>query len=208
MNMDLCVISDIHGCPAYIPQLADIDYDLLVICGDITDFGHYTEARSILQHIPHPFLAIHGNCDHEDVLPALNEMHCNLHENIVVIREMTLAGFGGSTLFMRRTPSEYTEEKIYRGLSSIPQHAILVTHAPPVNTLVDKAFTTRHVGSTAVRKIIEEKEPPYALCGHIHESKNSDRIGNTIIINPGAFSRGYYAVLSTDTGEYSLERLS
>jgi hypothetical protein len=187
--------------------LKDVEYDLLIICGDITDFGHYAEARSLLRLIPGPFLAIHGNCDHEDVLTALDEAHCNLHRKVVTVQGELLAGFGGSHQFMGRTPSEYTEEYIYRGLSSIPQDVILVTHAPPENTLVDKAFKIRHVGSTAVRRIIEEKKPKIALCGHIHESKNTDHIGKTLIINPGKFSKGCYAILSTGTGECSLEQL-
>jgi len=201
------VISDIHGHPTYMDRLQKVEYDLLIICGDITDFGHYHEALSLLELIPGPFFGIHGNCDHEDVITALEDIHCNLHGTVVAVEEETLAGFGGSTCFGGRTPCEYGEDKIYKGLSSIPEWAILVTHVPPKDTKVDRAFNVRHVGSTAVRKIIEEKNPKYALCGHIHESRNSDWIGETLIINPGAFSRGYYAFLSTDTGKYSLERL-
>lgn len=204
--MDLCVISDIHGRSDHISRLKDVEYDLLIICGDITDFGHYTQARAIMSLIPGPFLAIHGNCDHEDVLTALDEAHSNLHHRIITMQDEWFAGFGGSHHFLGRTPSEYSEEVIYQGLSSIPPDTILVTHAPPENTRVDRAFKVRHVGSRAVRMIIEEKKPKMVLCGHVHESKNTDHIGHTLIINPGTFSSGCYATVSTRTGECSLEQ--
>lgn len=67
---------------------------------------------------------------------------------------------------------------------------ILVTHAPPYNTNLDMISPTKHVGSRAVRKIIERYQPIVSLHGHIHESplisgSIRDRIGNTICVNPG-----------------------
>jgi len=41
-----------------------------------------------------------------------------------------------------------------------------------------------HVGSESVRKIIEEYQPILCACGHIHESRCIDKIGETIIVNP------------------------
>jgi len=47
------------------------------------------------------------------------------------------------------------------------------------------------VGSTAVRELIEEYQPPLSLHGHIHESRGKTRIGETIAINPGSvYSEG------------------
>lgn len=204
--MILCCIADLHGRTDYISRLKDIDYDLLVICGDITDFGGYKEALTILNQIPEPYIAIHGNCDHQDVLTALDHKECNLHQKVVTVEDETFVGFGGSNLFLGKTPSEYTEEEMYRKLSTIPKNCILVTHAPPKNTRADKAFKIKHVGSTAVTKIIEEKTPKIVLCGHIHESRNTDHIGQTLIVNPGKFSRGYYALICTEKGKCSLKR--
>jgi len=42
------------------------------------------------------------------------------------------------------------------------------------------------VGSTAVRQLIEEFQPLLALHGHIHESRGINRIGRTVVINPGS----------------------
>ena len=43
-----------------------------------------------------------------------------------------------------------------------------------------------HVGSKAVREVIEEYQPMIGLHGHIHESYAKDKIGNTPVVNPGS----------------------
>ncbi len=43
-----------------------------------------------------------------------------------------------------------------------------------------------HVGSTAVRTIIERYQPLVAVHGHIHESSGKDKIGKTECFNPGS----------------------
>jgi len=42
------------------------------------------------------------------------------------------------------------------------------------------------VGSTGVRRAIEEFQPMAALHGHIHESAGVNRIGRTLCVNPGS----------------------
>ena len=42
------------------------------------------------------------------------------------------------------------------------------------------------VGSTAVRKMIEEVQPLLTLHGHIHEAAGYRRIGQTLAINAGS----------------------
>jgi Icc-related predicted phosphoesterase len=206
--MRLCVIADLHGTPDYVHRLKDIDYDLLVICGDITNFGHCKDGLTILNLVSGPYLAVHGNCDYSDVISALDEKGCNLHQKTVTVQNVVFAGFGGSNLFGRRTPCEYSEHDIYNGLSSIPEGCILVTHVPPKNTKTDIAFKVTHVGSTAVRQVIEEKVPHIVLCGHIHESRNIDYVGETLVVNPGEFSKGYYAFVSVEERKCWLEQFT
>jgi Icc-related predicted phosphoesterase len=74
--------------------------------------------------------------------------------------------------------------------------AVLLCHTPPYDTnldraaldgrMVDHAPVDVHVGSIAVRRMIENKQPLLALHGHIHESARitgswRDRIGGTIL---------------------------
>ena len=143
--MLICCIADLHGQTGYIPRLSTIDYDLLVVCGDITNFGHYKEARDIVSLFPEPLLAVHGNCDYEDVLTAFNEKGCSLHGRTVRRGNEVFSGFGGSNPFVGGTPSEYSEDVILEGLSYIEENSILVTHAPPKNTKTDKAFKIKNV---------------------------------------------------------------
>lgn len=70
---------------------------------------------------------------------------------------------------------------------------IMLFHTPPHNTLLDRisrsgtpdeGSSDAHVGSAAVRRFIEERQPLVTLHGHIHESARltgewRDRIGST-----------------------------
>jgi len=68
---------------------------------------------------------------------------------------------------------------------------IYVFHCPPFQTNLDVLPNKQNVGSKAIRKFIEEKQPILTLHGHIHESviasgEFMDKIGNTICVNPGS----------------------
>jgi uncharacterized protein len=69
---------------------------------------------------------------------------------------------------------------------------VMVMHSPPRDTHCDVISTRAHVGSRALRAFVEQHQPPLVLCGHIHESarvtgSHHDRIGRTLIVNPGQF---------------------
>ncbi len=71
-------------------------------------------------------------------------------------------------------------------------------HAPPYDTQLDVApkidwetltvqgQDSAHVGSTAVKEVIEQVQPILSLHGHIHESRAAVRIGRTLAVNPGS----------------------
>ena len=47
------------------------------------------------------------------------------------------------------------------------------------------------VGSSAVRRAIEQYQPLLSLHGHIHESRAGVKLGRTVAINPGSeYSEG------------------
>ncbi|OPY00289.1 MAG: Calcineurin-like phosphoesterase [Syntrophorhabdus sp. PtaB.Bin047] len=73
---------------------------------------------------------------------------------------------------------------------SDPKKTIYVIHDPPWNTNLDVLYGGQHIGSAAVRRFIEQHQPSAVLSGHIHESpkvsgKITDRIGETLCVNPG-----------------------
>lgn len=76
--------------------------------------------------------------------------------------------------------------------------AILVTHAPPYDTVLDRAALDGrmhdhvpldvHVGSIAVKRLIEQRQPLLSLHGHVHESARltgawKTTMGRTVSIN-------------------------
>ena len=62
----------------------------------------------------------------------------------------------------------------------------------------DRLGTGEHVGSTALRALIEREQPDLVLCGHIHESRAIDEIGATTVVNPGPVASGHYALVEVD----------
>lgn len=97
-----------------------------------------------------------------------------------------------STEEIRRTTIGEDLEALTRGHSL--DDAIMLFHSPPYRTLLDRAALDGrmidhvpldvHVGSIAIRRLIESRQPRITLHGHIHESARltgswKDRIGHT-----------------------------
>jgi len=59
----------------------------------------------------------------------------------------------------------------------------VLSHPPPFG-LFD-AVGQMHVGSTAVRKMIEEKKPVMVICGHIHEYEGQEILDETLVVKLG-----------------------
>jgi Icc-related predicted phosphoesterase len=75
-----------------------------------------------------------------------------------------------------------------------PPRTIGVIHCPPFQTRCDVLFNGQPIGSRALRRWIERRQPLLTLHGHIHESPKMsgtffDRIGRTVVVNPGASAR-------------------
>jgi Icc-related predicted phosphoesterase len=86
------------------------------------------------------------------------------------------------------------------------ERCIFNVHCPPYNSKIDVCPKVDEelrvvyemgnpvsvpVGSTAVRKVIEEARPLIGLHGHVHEGRGEARIGRTLCLNPGSvYSEG------------------
>ena len=68
---------------------------------------------------------------------------------------------------------------------------IFISHNIPYNTKLDVVKDKnsyaykKHLGSWIARKFCEKYKPLLCIGGHIHEGKGKDKIGKTIVINPG-----------------------
>jgi uncharacterized protein len=124
-------------------------------------------------------------------------------------QEMLVVGYSNKTPFnspreMEETQLEDYIRELARRLSR-PTTAVFTLHVPPYGSGLDNApaledmkVVTRGgepvmvpVGSTAVRKVIEEFQPLLGLHGHVHESRGVKKIGATVCLNPGSeYSEG------------------
>jgi len=105
------------------------------------------------------------------------------------------------------------EEELARLPAFAPEHTIAVIHCPPYGTSCDVLFNRDYIGSRALRKWIERHQPLLALHGHIHESPHmsgafADRVGRTVVVNPGCdHQRPHWVLIDTerlDSPEHSI----
>ena len=173
-----------------------------------------------------PIYVTLGNDDPEflyNVITESNIMH-KAEGQIIRIGDHEMISYGYANPTPWHTPREKEEEAIYRDLKEMASKiedqskAIYNIHPPPYNTNLDNAplldenlkpvirggeIVFTHVGSVSVRKIIEEFQPLVGLHGHVHESRGFDKIGRTMVFNPGSeYSEGIlhslYIVLEGD----------
>jgi len=207
----LIVGSDFHGNRMMVERFAvraeEEHAEVILLCGDLTNFGSLedaTELLSIFAELKLPVLFVPGNCDPPSLLGVDLEGVRSLHGKIVSCGDMSFLGVGGSPPTPFHTPLEIDEEDIMAELNRAAgkiindRKFILLSHAPPRDTHLDKTRFGLHVGSVSVRKFIEEKRPLIVFCGHIHEAKGKDKIGDTILVNPGPASHGDYVSASLD----------
>lgn len=210
--MRLLITSDIHGHLENIQPFSQIIRkelpSAIVICGDITHFGTLSDAANILREFTGLGLTLFvpGNCDPPELAeqPIL-ENAVNLHAKCIHMLGSFFIGVGGSIPTPFETPFENGEEEVDQILGTAVGQCpkvfprILVSHNPPFGTDADKTLIGSHVGSKSIRSFIDANSPIMVACGHIHESRSSHTLGNTVVINPGPFHKGYYALAEVDT---------
>jgi Icc-related predicted phosphoesterase len=215
--MKIIAFGDIHMAAEKARHIVDIDKaDLVVLNGDLTNCGGRKEVKQVLDTIlrynPH-VMAQFGNMDRGEVNDYLESCDINLHAQARMFQGgVCFVGIGGSNQTPFYTPSEFTEkqlddfgvgafrqarqfidlaEPLYR--QKIP--LIFFSHVPPHNTKIDKIPSGKHVGSLAVRRLIEHYQPDLCVVGHVHEGKGSDYIGNTLVFNPGPLLSGGWVTI-------------
>jgi len=199
-------LSDIHGDITGLSGLAEKvgQVDLVLVSGDLTNFGGRAEAARVIGEIRRYFpdvLAVAGNCDEKVVEDYLRKEGLSLHGQTRFIQGIGFMGIGFSLPCPVYTPGELTEGQLQALLASayqsLPEKTpfLLLAHQPPFGTRLDLVRSGRHVGSQAVRTFIEEKKPVVCLCGHIHEASGKDELGPTLLINPGPLRHGGFVVL-------------
>jgi uncharacterized protein len=116
----------------------------------------------------------------------------NFHGATLEIGAVRVAGLGYSSPTPFDTPGEYTEEEMAAQLGKFAafKPTVMICHAPPLDTRLDRVHDGLHAGSRAVREFIEKVQPAHFFCGHIHEAEGAvTQIGLTRAMNVG--KKGY-----------------
>jgi uncharacterized protein len=185
----LLAFSDIHRDLRQAGRLAERarDVDVVLAAGDLASVHRGLEAViEVLAGIETPTVLVAGNNETDAALRAACEgwraAHV-LHGEGVEIDGVSFFGLGGGVPL---TPWDWsfdlTEEAAAERLAACPRGGVLVVHSPPKGH-VDGS---RRLGSQAVLEAIEDKQPRFAVCGHIHEAAGEqDRIGESRVLNVG-----------------------
>jgi Icc-related predicted phosphoesterase len=205
-NLNIIVIADVHGSrKAYektVQKAKEVQADAVCVCGDLTHFGTVKEAEEYLsilaQSRTHVFF-VPGNLDPPDIVNAKAKGTTCIHATCRNVKDYSFMGLGALHRAFE-VPEDKIMQWLHKGSSECPQkvHTVIVSHVPPRDTKVDVAFIGGHAGSRNFSRFIIDTKPVAVFCGHIHEGRGIDHIGNTVIVNPGPAGRGYFALVKLD----------
>jgi Icc-related predicted phosphoesterase len=127
-----------------------------------------------------------------------------------------------------QTPREWSEEEYYNrikeratGLRDV-RRAVFMIHVPPYDSGLDTApeldknlrpkvtmgdVLRIPVGSTGVRRALQELQPMISIHGHVHEAPGQSKIGRTVCFNAGSeANQGILRGFVLDLGKDKLDR--
>lgn len=207
----IIAVSDIHGAYESVPQILSKEplFDALILAGDLTTNGSPREAEEALKlfyQFGKPIISVAGNMDPVTLEPTFESMSSYVNGRGIIIDEAGFFGVSGSPFTPMNTPYELSEEAIieraeagWKDVESA-RWKIFIPHAPPYKTAIDRLLSGNHVGSKAIRTFIEQHQPDVVVCGHIHEARGVDTIGNSQVVNCGPAGKGYYVMITIEEG--------
>ena len=213
--MKFLVISDLHANNSMLDKLNDEfkTCDAVLFGGDFAECFKPETGKGALEALcakHETIFAVLGNFDNEDFLEEIENQDISVEKSLVFHDGLAFAGSGGGTKFTGKTEFERTEEEILSdfdivktsveqtGDDSLWKSLILISHNPPKDTKCDAVNAELHAGSQMFTDYIKEHQPLAVICGHIHEGIGIDKIGETVVINPGALQEGHYAVMNVE----------
>jgi len=193
--LKLLIFSDIHNDWKALERLLATEADYYIAAGDQVTWARGLErCGEILQKRANRVYVLPGNHESADDVAricARYGLH-DFHGRHFSVAGWQVAGLGYSNPTPFNTPGEYSERDLAERLEGFAalKPLVLVCHVPPHGTRLDQIRPGLHGGSTAVREFIEDYQPAYFFCGHIHEAEGVQiRIGQTLAVNVG--KQGY-----------------
>jgi uncharacterized protein len=191
----LLIFSDIHSNHKALERLMATEADYYFAAGDLVNWSRgLDQCGKILEPRASQVYVLPGNHESEQQIVefcARFGFH-NFHGQSLKIGKYHVAGLGYSSPTPFHTPGEYSEAELARRLAPFEalQPLVLICHAPPHGTALDRVREGLHAGSKSVRDFVDRCQPDYLFCGHIHEAEGASvQIGKTKATNVG--KRGY-----------------
>ena len=197
--MKILAFTDIHGSLTALKRIEikakHQNPDLLVCAGDISIFerGIVGLVRR-LNKLNKKIIMIHGNHEDSPTFAKLAKIFKNIifiHRSYYIENSILFIGYGGGGFSIVDKGFEKAAKEKFKDI--IKNHhdkkIILVKHAPPYKTRLDKLMQG-HCGNKSIRHFVDKNKIDLLICGHLHENfGKEDRIGKTKVINPGPFGK-------------------
>jgi Icc-related predicted phosphoesterase len=191
----LLIFSDIHNDARALEKLMEMEADYYIAAGDLVSWARGLDKMGeVMKRRTGKVWVLPGNHESvQDISSFCKRFGFNdFHGGTMEVAGVQVAGLGYSTPTPFDTPGEYSEQEMASRLEKFAdlKPLVLVCHAPPLNTALDRIKEGLHAGSQAVRNFIEARQPSYFFCGHIHEAEGVVvQMGVTRAQNVG--KRGY-----------------
>jgi Icc-related predicted phosphoesterase len=191
----LLLFSDIHTDWKTLERLLAVEADYYISAGDQVSWERGLDrCGEILKARGDKVWVLPGNHEKASQVAAMCEKYGlnDLHERSFDVGRWKVAGLGYSSITPFDTPGEYGEDQFRERLAPFAglDPLVLVCHAPPYETALDRVREGLHAGSPAVREFIEREQPVWFFCGHIHEAEGVEiAMGRTRARNVG--KQGY-----------------
>lgn len=202
-------VSDAHGSDYAIDSLRLMaktrNPEAIIIGGDLTTRGPLDYARRLVDAARRNCARViveWGNLDSPEVVDFLKTQE-NIHGKRVQLGGFNIVGLAGANESPFNSPNEYSESEYAKLLAGlIDEKTLFAPHCPPYGTGADKIASGKHVGSKAIREAILCDKPRACVCGHIHESRAAEKLGETLLLKTGPLSEGFGILLDLDSLEH------
>ncbi len=195
--MKLYAAADLHGSQYRLNIILEMidknQPDIVVICGDITQFGPADVAKNFLDQIPGTVFVVPGNIDSADAVKGIDQSHAmNIH---LKQKEHHGIVFVGVNAVEPKETKLFFTDPIYKKMLETAD--ILVTHLPPYG-IQDTIFFGLHSGSKDLLSLVKTYKPQVVLCGHIHEDPGFTHMEDTMVVNCSIGKHGNGALICID----------
>ncbi len=192
--MKIYASADLHGSQYRLNIVLDMvehhQPDVVVICGDVTQFGPADVAKNFLDQIPGTVFVVPGNIDTEDAIKGINQSHAaNLHMKHKDHQGIVFVGING--VDPKETQLFFSHPKY---ISILEKVDVLITHVPAYG-LQDTIFFGMHSGSKDLLSLLKKYKPRLVLSGHIHEDPGFTYADGIVVVNCSMGKHGNGALI-------------